>query len=155
MPPRNVAWRRSGSLSVASPPLGCWARRVAGSRVTAASAAAKTVASFDGFIESVLLVAGARSAVRVLVIFHAEVRDLLLAHHPPQRVLEFGVLNEEVVLGIQARPGLRALEVEGQPFLGSRQPGAARQVEEQRQIEHDRRRENRVAVEESDLDLHL
>src|SRR5258708_10985769 len=98
MPPRNVAWLRSGSLSVASPPLGCWARRVAGSRVTAASAAAKTAASFDGFIESVLLVAGARSPVRVLVIFHAELRDLLLAHHPPHRVLEFCVITDEHVL---------------------------------------------------------
>src|SRR5690242_10369939 len=109
--PRNVADLRSGRTSVASPPSGCCAKRAAGTSVTAASAARKTVASFDGFIESDLLCAGARSGTSVLVVFHAEVRDLLLAHHPPQRVLEFGLLNEEVVLGVQPVPGLLALAV--------------------------------------------
>ena len=33
-------------------------------------------------------------------------------------------------------------------------PAALRQIEEQHQIEHDRRRQNRVAAQEIDLDLH-
>src|SRR4029453_16874787 len=41
------------------------------------------------------------------VVVHPEVRDLLLAHHPAQRVLELRLLDEQVVLGIQAGRDLR------------------------------------------------
>src|SRR6266550_3281260 len=92
--------------------------------------------------------------LRVLVILDAEVRDLLFAHQPAQRVLELGVLNEEVIFGVKPGRGVRALEVERQPFLNPRQPGTPRQVEEQRKIEHEGSGENRVAAEEVDLDLH-
>src|SRR5712664_383158 len=92
--------------------------------------------------------------LRVLVVLDAEVRDLLLAHHPAQRVLELRVLNEEVVLGIQAGGELRALEVEREPFLDARQARSAGEVEEQREVEHQRRGEDRVAAQEVDLDLH-
>ena len=34
------------------------------------------------------------------VVVDAQVRDLLLAHHPPQRVLELRQLDEQVVLGV-------------------------------------------------------
>src|SRR2546428_612305 len=95
-----------------------------------------------------------RLAVSVLVVLDTEVRDLLLAHHPAQRVLQLGLLNEQVVLGVQPRRGLRALKVEGQPFLNAREPGASGQVEEQRQIEHDRRGEDPVPAQEVDFDLH-
>src|SRR5688572_18661877 len=48
----------------------------------------------------------------------------------------------------------RALEIERQPFLNARQPGAFCQVEKERRIEHDRRGENAVAAQEVDLQLH-
>src|SRR6476659_3659860 len=54
---------------------------------------------------------------RFLVVLDAQVGDLLLTHHVPQRVLELGVLDEEIVLGIHPRRHLRALEVEGAPLL--------------------------------------
>src|SRR5438874_7510977 len=81
-------------------------------------------------------------AVGVLVVFHPEMRDLLFAHHPTQRVLELRLLNEQIMLGIEARSGLRALKIEGQPFLDARQSRARREVEEQREIEYDGGREN-------------
>ena len=56
--------------------------------------------------------------------------------------------------GIQARRRLRALEVEGEPLLDAAHAGPLRQVEEQRQVEHQRRGQDRVAAEEIDLDLH-
>ena len=49
----------------------------------------------------------------------------------------------------------RTLEVERQPLLDARQAGALRQVEKQRDVEHDRRGENAVAAEEVDLELHV
>src|SRR5512134_3133234 len=71
-------------------------------------------------------------AVSLLVVFDAEVGDLLLTHQPAQRVLELGLLNEQVVLRVQPLRRLRALEVERQPLLDAPHPGALRQVEEQR-----------------------
>src|SRR5512134_2106560 len=68
----------------------------------------------------------------LLVVFDAEVGDLLLTHQPAQRVLELGLLNEQVVLRVQPLRRLRALEVERQPLLDAPHPGALRQVEEQR-----------------------
>src|SRR2546428_6322405 len=92
--------------------------------------------------------------LRVLVVLDAEVRDLLLAHHPAQRVLELRLLNEQVMLGVEALGELRALKVEGEPLLNARQSRAAGEIEEQREVEHDRRGEDRVAAQEIDLDLH-
>ena len=46
----------------------------------------------------------------LVVVLAAEVGDLLLAHHPAQRVLELGQLDEQVVLGIEAGRRHRALK---------------------------------------------
>src|SRR3989475_5640534 len=80
--------------------------------------------------------------LRVFVVLDAEVRDLLLTHQPAQRVLELRLLDEEVVLGVQAGGELRALEVEREPFLNARESRTAGEVEEQREVEHDRRGED-------------
>ncbi len=55
--------------------------------------------------------------LRVFVILDAEMRDLLLAHQPAQRVLQLRLLDEEIVLGVEALGKLRALEIERQPLL--------------------------------------
>ncbi len=49
----------------------------------------------------------------------------------------------------------RRFEVETQPFLNAAHPGALRQIEEQNQIEHNGRGQNRVAAEKIHFDLHL
>src|SRR5688500_1637790 len=74
----------------------------------------------------------------ILVILDAQVRNLLLTHQVSEGVLQLGLLDEEIVLGIQARSHLRALEVEREPLLDAAEPGPLRQVEEQRQVEHQR-----------------
>ena len=50
--------------------------------------------------------------LRILIVFRIQVGNLLLPHQKPERVLEFDLLNEEVMLRIQPRRGLRALEIE-------------------------------------------
>src|SRR6266545_1968601 len=164
IPPRKVAWDRSGRTREASPPACCaavggevtaWAAAVDPSNMRPARASAAVNVGFvkgDGLLER--CVVSARLLVGVLVVFDAQVRDLVFAHHPAQRVLELGLLNEEVVLGIETGGHLRALKVEGQPFLNTEKPGPVRQIEEERQVEDDGRRENRVAAQEVDLDLH-
>src|SRR6266540_3686242 len=77
-----------------------------------------------------------------------------LADEDAKRVSELQVLDEEVVLGLQIRPRHRRLEVEGEPLLNPGQARAPREIQKERQIEGHRRRENRVAAEEVDLDLH-
>ncbi len=52
------------------------------------------------------------SRLIILIVLGVEVGDLLLSHQVPERVLELDLLNEKVVLRIQARRRLRALEVE-------------------------------------------
>src|SRR5690349_17291784 len=150
MPPRNVAWWRSGRTRAASPPASwprtgvCAARGCATSvrtAVTARPASRRTAASVGCSIREFLRIwwcAGARGGLllSVLVVLDAQVRDLGFAHQPAQRVLELGLLNEEIVFWNQPGSGLRTLEVEGQPLLHAAQPGTVRQVEEQRQIEH-------------------
>src|SRR5690242_7725425 len=140
MPPRNVAWWRSGSTSAASPPASwpctgvCAARGWATSvktTVAARPASRRTAASVGCSIREFLRIwwfAGARGGLllSVLVVLDAQVGDLGLAHQPPQRVLELGLLNEEIVFRNEPRSGLRTLEVEGQPLLHAAQPGAAR-----------------------------
>src|SRR5260221_11751548 len=81
-------------------------------------------------------------------------RDQLLSHHPPERVLELHALDEEIMLRIELLRGHRALEVEAQPFLNASEASALGEVHEQRKVEHDRRREDRVTAEEVHLDLH-
>src|SRR5690606_35495186 len=83
-----------------------------------------------------------------VVVLVAQVRDELFAHHPAERVLELYQLNEQVVLRVEPRRRHRRIEVEAQPLLDTAEPSALREVEEQREIEHDRRRENRVATQE-------
>src|SRR6267143_6468009 len=128
IPPRNVPWERSGRTREASPPACCAA---GGSVVTACAAAADpnnmrparaSAAVNVGFVkgDDLLERCGVDGLlVGVLVVLDAQVRDLIFSHHPAKRVLELRVLNEEIVLGVQARGGLRTLEIEGQPFLDS------------------------------------
>ena len=59
-----------------------------------------------------------------LVVVASEMRDDILTHHPTQRVLQLRQLNEEIVLGIEARSNLRTLVVEAQPFLDATESGA-------------------------------
>src|SRR5579883_1290876 len=88
------------------------------------------------------------------IVFGAEVGDDVLPGHPAQRVLELHQLDEEVVLRIELRGGHRALEVKAQPLLRAVEACALREIEEQREVEDHRRREDRVAAQEVDLDLH-
>src|ERR1700675_4247471 len=84
-------------------------------------------------------------------------RNQLFALQVPQRVLQLDELDEQIMLRIQARRRHRRLEVEAQPFLNpeaAQLRSALREVEEEHQVEHDRRRENRVAAQEVHLDLH-
>ena len=49
---------------------------------------------------------------------------------------------------------LRALEVEREPLLDARHPRSLREIEEQHQVQHQRRGEDRIAAQKVDLDLH-
>src|SRR5580765_28264 len=90
----------------------------------------------------------------LVVVLTAEVRDELFALEVAQRVLQLHQLNEQVVLRIEAGRVHRRLEVEREPLLDAAHAGALREIEEQRDIQHDRRREDAVAAEEVDLQLH-
>src|SRR5439155_15285680 len=90
----------------------------------------------------------------LVVVLTAQVGDQLLALQVAQRVLQLHQLNEQIVLGVQTGGVNRTLEVEGQPLLDAVHAGAPRQVEKERDIEHDWSRENAVATEEIDLQLH-
>src|SRR5687768_8803485 len=89
-----------------------------------------------------------------VVVLVSEVRDELFSAHPSEGVLELLELHEEVVGRAKAGRAHRALEVEAKPLLRSRESCALGEVEEERQIEDQRRREDRVATQEIDLDLH-
>ena len=80
--------------------------------------------------------------------------DQIFAAQVAQRILEFHQLDENIVLWIEARRGLRRLEVEGEPFLNTFHSGALREIQKQGEIQNDRRRQNRIAAKEVDLDLH-
>ena len=88
------------------------------------------------------------------VVLAAEMGDDVFTHHPTQRVLQLGELNEQVVLGVEARCNLRALVVEAQPFLNATHASALCKVAEQDEVECKRGSEDRVATQEVDLDLH-
>src|SRR5207237_10477984 len=90
----------------------------------------------------------------LVVILTAEMRDELFALEKPERVLELHQLDEQIVLRIHRRRVHRALEVERQPFLDAVHVRALREIEEQRNVEDDRRREDAVAAQEVDLQLH-
>src|SRR5258706_10231968 len=129
IPPKNVAWERLGRTREASPPECCaaggnvvtaWAAGVDPSNMRPARASAAVNVGFvtgDGLLERCGV--SARLFLGVLVVLDAEVGDLVFAHHPAQRVLELGLLDEEIVLRIQAGGHLRALKVEGEPFLNA------------------------------------
>src|SRR5580692_8579186 len=89
-----------------------------------------------------------------IVVFLAQMGDQVLAHHPAQRVLQLHRLDKQVVLGIKLRRAHGRFEIEAQPFLDAAHSGALGQIEEENQIKYDRRRQDRVAAEEIDLDLH-
>src|SRR3954468_11102261 len=99
--------------------------------------------------------AGWPMPARVLVVvFASKVRDQLLTLQIPKRVFQLHQLNEQIVFRIQIRSVHRALEVEREPFLNTMHPRPLRQIHEQRDVEDDRRRENTVATQEIDLQLH-
>jgi hypothetical protein len=54
-----------------------------------------------------------------VVVFEAEVGDQVFAHDVAQRVFQLHGLDEEVVFGIKAGGGLRALKVEAEPLLNA------------------------------------
>src|SRR5438309_2868731 len=92
--------------------------------------------------------------VRLAVVLTAKVCDELFAFQVPQRVLQLHQLNEQIVFGIQTARVNRALEVERQPFLDAVHAGASGEIQEQREIQDDWRREDTVAAEKVDLELH-
>src|SRR6266850_1613451 len=94
IPPRNRALARSGSTRAASPPAACCAGAASWTNPRNASNGVKLVMRDD-----LLGVAGREAA---------------------ERVLQLRLLNEEVVLGVQAGGELRALEVEREPLLNAR-----------------------------------
>ena len=56
--------------------------------------------------------------------------------------------------GYRPGRGHGPLEVERQPLLDALHPGALRQVQEQDQVQHQGRRQDRIPAQEVDLDLH-
>src|SRR6266536_2952907 len=90
----------------------------------------------------------------LLVVLDPQVRNLFLTPQVAQGVLQFGELNEEVVLGVEEGSAHRALEVEGQPLLNAAEATALRQVEEEHQVEDEWRRQDTIAAQELHLDLH-
>src|SRR5450631_253474 len=83
-----------------------------------------------------------------LVVVEPRMIQDLFPNQDPERIRQLQVLDEEVVLGLQVRPRHGRLEVEGQPLLDAGEARALGQVEEEEQIQDDRRRENGVAAEE-------
>src|SRR5579862_1807038 len=89
-----------------------------------------------------------------VVILQPEVSDQILTAHPPKSILQLHELDKNVVLGIEAGRSHGSLEIERQPFLDAAHSAALRKVHEQNQIEDKRRREDRIAAQKVDLDLH-
>src|SRR5687768_7128026 len=71
-----------------------------------------------------------------------------------KRVLQLHQLNEEIVLGIQPRRVHRALEIKREPLLNTRHARTLCEIEEESRVEHDGRRENAIATQKIDLELH-
>src|SRR5262249_50668433 len=89
-----------------------------------------------------------------LVVIEPGVVEDFLSYQDAEGVSELQVLDEQVVLGFQVRPRHRGLEVEGQPLLDPGEARPPREIQEQRQVEHHGSRQDRVAAEEVQLDLH-
>src|ERR1700704_1696716 len=62
------------------------------------------------------------------VVLQAKVSDLILTHQMAKRVLEFRLLDEQIVLRLESRRGHWALVIEGEPFLNSLHPSPVRKV---------------------------
>src|SRR5262249_10276297 len=115
-----------GSCSVQVPLMsGCKSQRPIPSQPSAPSASARA------------RVSAANCRTRLIVVFGAKVGDELLPTKMPQRVLQLHELNEQVVLGVEAGRGHRALEEEREPLLDAVHSGTMRQIHEERQVEHD------------------
>src|SRR5688572_7343947 len=80
--------------------------------------------------------------------------DQILTPQIPQSVLELHKLNEQIMFRIKACRAHRTLEIEAQPLLDASHTASLGQIEEQNQIQNDRRGQNAVPAEEIDLDLH-
>src|ERR671919_1892253 len=109
----------------------------------------RAVATHDSAAPSILW---ERKIIPVVV--QAEVGDEFLTGDRTQRVLQLGGLDEEIVFDGQTLEGHRALEIEAQPLLDAAPFEPASQVEEERDVQHQRRREDGIPAEEVDLDLH-
>src|SRR5215469_10389514 len=84
-------------------------------------------------------------------------RDQLFALQMPQRVLQLHQLDEQVMLGVQARNRHRRFEIEAEPLLNAdslQLRATLCEIEEQDQVENDRCGKNRVTTEKIHLDLH-
>src|SRR4029450_6898571 len=92
--------------------------------------------------------------VSSVVVLEAQVGDEVLALHVAQGVLQLHELDEQVVLGVEAGGGHGTLEVERQPLLDPAHPRAGREVAEDREVQDDGGREDRVTAQEVHLDLH-
>src|SRR4051812_34115446 len=90
-----------------------------------------------------------------VVVLTTKMGDQFFTLQVSERVLELHQLDEQVVLRIQPGCMHRTLEVEGQPFLDPVHSRPLGQVHEQRDVENDRRRQDAVAAQEIDLQLHL
>src|ERR1700688_3362967 len=69
-----------------------------------------------------------------VVVFETEMRDELFALHPAQGVLQLHELDENIVLGIEARSRHGRFEIKREPFLNSPHTGALREIHEENQI---------------------
>src|ERR1041385_1941840 len=72
----------------------------------------------------------------------------------PKSVFQLHQLNKNVVLGIQPRRGLGRFKVERKPLLHALHSRSLSEIEEQREVKDDRRRQDRITTEKVDLDLH-
>ena len=88
------------------------------------------------------------------IVIEAEVCDEVFAHDVTEGVFHLCLLNEEVVFGVEAFADLRALEVEGEPFLDAVEVCALCEVHEECKVEGDGSGEDGVTAEEVDFDLH-
>src|SRR4051812_43265556 len=97
------------------------------------------------------------SLALLVVVLQPKVSNQTFAHDVPQRVLQFHRLDEQIVLGIQARRGLRRLEIEAQPLLDADIPQRGRalgEIEKQAEVERNRRGKDGITAKKIHLDLH-
>src|SRR4029077_7758695 len=92
--------------------------------------------------------------ISLVVIFLTEVRDQVRAHHPAERIFQFHGLNKQIMLRIEAWSGHRGLEIEAEPLLDALHPCTLGEIQEENQVQNDRRGQDRVAAKEIPLDLH-